>query len=74
MQTKHVSIILAMLASYALCTYPVSADDASHAGMANMSASGHEASYMAENAAAMTKMMAEMDLTPTGDVDRDLWR
>ncbi|KQT04743.1 MULTISPECIES: DUF305 domain-containing protein [unclassified Rhizobium] len=71
MRTKHVSIVLALLASNALCTYPVSADDASHAGMANMSAGGHEAAYMAENATAMTRMMAETDVKPTGDVDKD---
>ncbi|TAU86359.1 DUF305 domain-containing protein [Rhizobium leguminosarum] len=68
---KHVSIILAIFASNSLCTFSVSADDASHAGMANMGASGHEAAYMAENAAAMIKMMAEMDVKPTGDADRD---
>jgi len=32
---------------------------------------GPEAAYLAENDAAMTKMMAAMELKPTGDVDRD---
>jgi hypothetical protein len=30
-----------------------------------------EARYLAENDAAMTKMMTDMAVTPTGDVDRD---
>src|SRR5579862_5316854 len=30
-----------------------------------------EASFLAENEAAMTKMMADMNVKPTGDVDRD---
>ena len=30
-----------------------------------------EASFLAENQAAMTTMMAGMDITPSGDVDRD---
>lgn len=71
MKTKHLSIILAMLAIAPLCTDPGFADDASHSSMANMNATGHEAAYIAENAAAMNKMMADMDVQPTGDVDRD---
>jgi uncharacterized protein (DUF305 family) len=30
-----------------------------------------EASFLAENDAAMAKMMTDMTITPTGDVDRD---
>jgi len=33
--------------------------------------SNAEASYLAENDAAMDKMMADMEVKPTGDVDRD---
>jgi uncharacterized protein (DUF305 family) len=32
---------------------------------------GPEAAYLAENDAAMNKMMADMEIKPTGDVDRD---
>ncbi|NKL36866.1 DUF305 domain-containing protein [Rhizobium leguminosarum bv. viciae] len=32
---------------------------------------GSEAAYLAENDAAMDKMMADMEVKPTGDVDRD---
>jgi uncharacterized protein (DUF305 family) len=34
-------------------------------------ASGDEAAFLAENAAAMSKMMAAMAVKPSGDVDRD---
>lgn len=33
--------------------------------------SGGEAAFLAENQAAMDRMMGDMDVTPTGDVDRD---
>lgn len=32
---------------------------------------GPEAAYLAENDAAMDKMMADMEVKPTGDIDRD---
>ncbi|MCG2640278.1 MULTISPECIES: DUF305 domain-containing protein [Bradyrhizobium] len=32
---------------------------------------GDEASFMAENQTAMHRMMSEMDIAPSGDVDRD---
>src|SRR6516165_2402661 len=35
------------------------------------SASAAEASYLAENVSAMTKMMIEMGIRPSGDVDTD---
>ena len=35
------------------------------------SASPEEAPYLAENVGAMTKMMIDMGIRPTGDVDRD---
>jgi DUF305 family protein family protein len=36
-----------------------------------LAASPEEAPFLAENDAAMTKMMAAMEITPSGDVDRD---
>jgi len=35
------------------------------------SASDAEASYLAENVSAMTKMMADMGISPSGDIDTD---
>jgi hypothetical protein len=40
-------------------------------GLVTMAASPAEAPFLAENRAAMDKMMAGMDITPSGDVDRD---
>src|SRR5260370_35752710 len=37
----------------------------------SLAASPEEAPFLAENDAAMAKMMAEMEITPSGDVDRD---
>ena len=42
---------------------------ASHAAMP--SGDGNEAAFMTENDAAMSKMMADMAVKPTGDVNRD---
>jgi uncharacterized protein (DUF305 family) len=36
-----------------------------------LAANREEAAFLAENAAAMTKMMAAMEITPSGNVDRD---
>jgi uncharacterized protein (DUF305 family) len=54
------------------------AQDASHDGMSATpqgtglpSRSADEAAFLAENDAAMKKMMADMTITPTGDVDAD---
>jgi len=52
-------------------------DTAHHSASANSinpasaAAAGDEAAYLAENEAAMTKMMNDMAVKPTGDVDRD---
>ena len=49
-------------------------DPAHDAGTANKTDPGFssdEAAYLAENDAAMTKMMNDMTVKPTGDVDRD---
>jgi Domain of unknown function (DUF305) len=40
-------------------------------GHASQSAIADEASYLAENEAIMTRMMNDMTVAPTGDVDRD---
>jgi hypothetical protein len=40
-------------------------------GVATFAASPEEASFLAENDAAMTKMMRGMEIEPSGDVDRD---
>ncbi len=42
---------------------------ASHMMMSELC--GDEAPFMAENQTAMTRMMSEMDIAPSGDVDRD---
>jgi uncharacterized protein (DUF305 family) len=41
------------------------------AGMPAWAAGSDEAAFLAENEAAMTKMMAAMEIKPTGDVDKD---
>lgn len=52
-------------------------DTAHHSTSANSinsrsaASAGDEAAYLAENEAAMTKMMNDMAVKPTGDVDRD---
>jgi hypothetical protein len=40
-------------------------------GAASLAASPAEAPFLAENNAAMAKMMAAMEIKPSGDVDRD---
>jgi uncharacterized protein (DUF305 family) len=41
-----------------------------HSAM-KMDDAGPEAAYLAENEAAMNKMMADMEVEPSGDIDRD---
>jgi uncharacterized protein (DUF305 family) len=41
------------------------------AGMPAWAAGSDEAAFLAENEAAMTKMMAAMEIKPSGDVDKD---
>jgi hypothetical protein len=48
-----------------------SVGDAAICGREGTSAKPDEAPYLAQNHAAMTKMMAAMSIEPTGDVDRD---
>src|SRR5579883_2204509 len=53
----------------AICpAFPALAGDVENGGDQN---SARESAYLAENHAAMNKMMASMDVKPTGDVDRD---
>ena len=47
------------------------AQDPSHHEHAPVVADNREAAYLAENDAAMDKMMADMEVQPTGDIDRD---
>jgi hypothetical protein len=60
------------------CVAAASAHDASHhhapavsSPIAPPATSSGEAAYLAENDAAMSKMMNDMTVKPTGDVDRD---
>jgi uncharacterized protein (DUF305 family) len=70
MRQKHIPLVVALIANV-VCIHPSFADDTSKHAMSTMGGNEHEAAYMAENATAMTRMMAEMDVKPTGDVDRD---
>jgi hypothetical protein len=54
-----------LFARAALCAF------ISVAGASCLAAGSEEASFMAENEAAMTKMMAGMQAKPSGDIDRD---
>jgi DUF305 family protein family protein len=61
--------------SLALAHGPMPSPAFRHAALkhssANRAAIAAEAPFLAENEAAMNKMMADMDVMPTGDVDRD---
>lgn len=59
------TIALCAALATALSTYALAGDSAMNAVPAA------EKPYLAENDAAMTRMMAGMQATPTGDVDRD---
>ncbi|KXU84607.1 DUF305 domain-containing protein [Caballeronia megalochromosomata] len=61
---RIVSVIIALAIS-ALCDSPAFA-----AGLQS-EATSNESAFLAENNAAMTRMMNGMSTTPTGDVDRD---
>lgn len=63
---RSVAGLLAAALSLGLAGWgPASAQEA------NAPAQGSEAPFLAENAAAMNRMMADMDVKPTGDVDAD---
>lgn len=62
----------AVAAALSLAAPPtVRAHDQSHGHPGAAAAYPQEAPFLAENAAAMDKMMAEMEVRPTGDVDAD---
>lgn len=65
----------AVALTLAIMTAPfAAAHDASHHGSTNplpAAGSSDEAAYLIENDAAMAKMMNDMAVKPTGDVDRD---
>lgn len=66
---KAAALTAAVIATTAAWT--VWAEDPHHHQHAAVVADGPEAAYLAENNAAMDKMMAAMEVKPTGDVDRD---
>lgn len=69
MRQRSLAFIGLLLAA-SLAGGPVAAQDPG-AGTAAASATGAEAPFLAENAAAMDRMMADMDVKPTGDLDAD---
>ena len=62
---------LAVWISLALIGLSQASSAHAQSGSSEPSAPSLEASFIAENAAAMDKMMAGMDVKPTGDVDAD---
>ncbi len=74
---RHGGTIAVAVALVAGCLAVAPAHDASHHGAAAVSPPGSaatpngEAAYLAENDTAMSKMMDDMTVRPSGDVDRD---
>ena len=70
---RHGRAIAVAAALVVGCLAAAPAHDASHHGapVVAAAASPGEAAYLAENDAAMSKMMSDMEVRPTGDVDRD---
>ncbi|GLK86889.1 DUF305 domain-containing protein [Ancylobacter defluvii] len=69
MRQRHLSHVGALLA---LCLAGSAAEAHDHGhGTDVASATRDEAPFLAENTAAMDKMMAEMEVKPTGDIDAD---
>ena len=69
-QSRHPHCRRVLGMSFALALWPAFpqfADD----GPATQPSSGEEARYLAENDAAMTRMMKDMAVKPSGDVDHD---
>ncbi len=58
-------------ASFAFAHGPMSAASSGGGSQLHNLVNSSEAPFLAENDAAMTKMMADMAVRPTGDVDRD---
>ena len=67
------ALLIAALVLSACSTEPRSLADyiAALCATTFRSASGDEAPYLAENVSAMTKMMIDMGIRPSGDVDKD---
>ncbi|MFK0333436.1 DUF305 domain-containing protein [Rhizobium sp. NPDC090275] len=68
---KSMALAATILATAGACA-AFAHDPAQHDHSAmQMDDAGPEAAYLAENDAAMNKMMADMEVKPSGDVDRD---
>jgi hypothetical protein len=74
-QADHIrsALLIATLTLAACSTEPRSLADyiAALCATTFRSAAGDEAPYLAENVSAMTKMMIDMGVRPSGDVDKD---
>ncbi|GLK74526.1 DUF305 domain-containing protein [Ancylobacter dichloromethanicus] len=69
MRQRHLSHVGALLA---LCLAGAAAEAHDHDhGTETASTTSDEAPFLTENTAAMDKMMAEMEVKPTGDIDAD---
>jgi len=69
MRQRHLACAGVLLAA-CLAGATAQAHDHAH-GADSASATSEEAPFLAENGAAMDKMMADMEVKPTGDVDAD---
>ncbi|WP_029350770.1 DUF305 domain-containing protein [Bosea sp. 117] len=69
MRQRHLACVGVVLAA-CLAGAGAQAHDHGH-GDTTASATSDEAPFLAENTAAMDKMMAEMEVKPTGDIDAD---
>jgi uncharacterized protein (DUF305 family) len=69
MRQRHLSRVGALLA-LCLAGSAAEAHDHSH-GTDTASVTSDEAPFLTENTAAMDKMMADMEVKPTGDIDAD---
>lgn len=68
MRQRHLACAGVLLAA---CLAGAAAQAHDHAHGADGSATSEEAPFLTENAAAMDKMMADMEVKPTGDIDAD---
>lgn len=64
-------VVMAALISILASVPAFAHDSANHAHQVATRAAGHEAPFLAENDAAMEKMMNAMAVKPTGDIERD---
>lgn len=68
---RPAALIFSALFGFGAGTFSWAHDMTAVNGAAAPTSNAVEATFLAENNAAMTKMMADMDIQPTGDVDRD---